>query len=118
MTDRCRSPPDIATGSTKRLAPDSARGAMSLSAVHQRVLPTSAGLDLSRIDFPVLAIHGSDDSSVDANTERMARELSDFTSSVLPGYGHMSAVSRESGYAEILLTFLNANDERDLRPED
>ena len=76
------------------------------------------GLDLSRIDFPVLAIHGSDDSSVDANTERMTRELRDFTSSVLPGYGHLSAVSRESGYAEILLSFLNANDKRDPRPED
>jgi pimeloyl-ACP methyl ester carboxylesterase len=50
-----------------------------------------AKLDLSKIDFPVLAVNGEYDRPY-AKTHRMWRELDDFTNVVLPGHGHLSAV--------------------------
>jgi pimeloyl-ACP methyl ester carboxylesterase len=48
-------------------------------------------LDLSRIDFPVMAINGEYDRP-NARTHRLARELKDFTNLVLPGRGHLTAM--------------------------
>jgi len=50
-----------------------------------------AALDLSAIDFPVLAVNGEYDRPY-AKTHRMWRELGNFTNVVLPGHGHLSAV--------------------------
>ena len=49
------------------------------------------GVDLSRIDFPVMAINGEYDRP-NARTHRLARELKDFTNVVLPGKGHLTAM--------------------------
>jgi len=48
-------------------------------------------VDLTAIDFPVMAINGEYDRPV-ARTHRMARELKDFTNLVLPGKGHLTAM--------------------------
>lgn len=49
------------------------------------------GVDLTRIDFPVMAINGEYDRP-NARTHRLVRELKDFTNVVLPGKGHLTAM--------------------------
>ena len=48
---------------------------------------TAPPLDLTAIDFPVLAVNGEFDAPV-SKTQRMARELKDFRAVILPGHGH------------------------------
>jgi len=48
-------------------------------------------IDLSKVDFPVLAVNGEYDRPL-AKSHRLWRELNNFTNVVLPGKGHLSAV--------------------------
>jgi pimeloyl-ACP methyl ester carboxylesterase len=50
-----------------------------------------AKFDLSRIDFPMMAINGEFDRPL-AKTHRLWRQASNFTNLVLPGKGHLTAM--------------------------
>lgn len=70
-------------------------------------------VELRKVDFPVLAINGEYDQPF-AKTHRMWRELNDFTSVVLPGKSHLTAIvagSMPPEYLEATLRFVNSNDE-------
>jgi len=69
---------------------------------------TTSKIDLTTIKIPVLAINGEFDQP-NAKTARMARELANFRSVVVPGKTHMTAVPT-SQYTEALVEFINAND--------
>ena len=62
-----------------------------MEASAQRRFEQLMGVDLSKIDFPVMAINGEYDRP-NHRTHRMARELADFTNLVLPGKGHLTAM--------------------------
>lgn len=64
-------------------------------------------VDLSRIDFPVIAINGSEDAPL-PKTERMWRELDEFTNVVIPGRGHMDAPG-DPRFGDALAKFIAAN---------
>ncbi|CAN5518985.1 alpha/beta hydrolase [soil metagenome] len=69
-------------------------------------------LDLTKIDFPVLAINGEFDRP-NAKTHRMQRELKSFTNVVLPGKSHVTAVAAPYMPKECLesvVSFIEAND--------
>jgi pimeloyl-ACP methyl ester carboxylesterase len=69
-------------------------------------------LDLTTITFPVLAINGEFDAP-NARTHRMQKELKNFTSVVLPGKSHLTAIMAgymPEGYVESLVEFINEND--------
>ena len=73
----------------------------------------AAAVDLSKVDFPVLAINGEYDRPF-AKTHRLWRELHDFTSVVLPGKSHLTAIVAgymPSEYLEATVRFVNSNDE-------
>ncbi|MBR7620726.1 alpha/beta hydrolase [Phenylobacterium sp. 20VBR1] len=77
-----------------------------------RMMATLTKLDLSRINFPVMAINGEYDRP-NARTHRMARELADFTNLVLPGKGHLSAMMAgfiPDEYVEGYAAFVARND--------
>jgi len=87
----------------------SSTGANSVSTVR-----TGPDLDLSRIDFPVLAINGEYDRPY-SKAQRMLRELGNFQNVVLPGKSHMTAIAvggpMPQLYIDALARFINANDE-------
>lgn len=62
----------------------------------------SKKIDLTKIKIPVFSIIGEFDSP-NARLHRMARELSDFKSLVLPGKGHLSAVTPDYMPPEYLI---------------
>jgi pimeloyl-ACP methyl ester carboxylesterase len=69
-------------------------------------------IDLTRIKIPVLAINGEFDRPND-KTHRMKRELANFTSVVLPGKSHLSAIVAGSIpplYTDTLVEFINSHD--------
>jgi len=69
-------------------------------------------IDLSTIVIPVLAINGEFDSP-NAKTHRLARELDDFKSVVLPGKSHLTAIMAgyiPDLYISSLVTFINEHD--------
>lgn len=70
-------------------------------------------IDLTRITIPVLAINGEFDWP-HAKTQRMSRELKNFSSVILPGKNHMSAMAIggpiPQRYVDTLVDFINAND--------
>jgi pimeloyl-ACP methyl ester carboxylesterase len=69
-------------------------------------------IDLTQIKIPVLAINGEFDRP-NAKTHRMQRELANFTSVVLPGKSHLSAIVAGSIpplYIDTLVQFINSND--------
>jgi pimeloyl-ACP methyl ester carboxylesterase len=69
-------------------------------------------IDLATIKIPVLAINGEFDRPME-RTHRMQRELTNFTSVVLPGKSHLSAIVAGSIpplYIETLVQFINSND--------
>lgn len=77
--------------------------------------PRRSGLeiDLTTVTIPVLAINGEFDRPY-GKTFRMWRELSDFTSVVLPGKSHLTAIVAPympKEYLESLVRFIDANDE-------
>jgi pimeloyl-ACP methyl ester carboxylesterase len=70
-------------------------------------------VDLSKVDWPVLAINGEFDKPF-AKTHRLWRELRDFTSVVLPGKSHLTAIvagSMPPEYLNAVVRFIDANDE-------
>ncbi len=73
----------------------------------------SEAIELRKVNFPVLAINGEYDRPF-AKTHRMWRELNDFTSVVLPGKSHLTAIVAETmppEYLSATLRFVNSNDE-------
>ncbi len=79
----------------------------------RRANPSSSPeLDLSTIDFPVMAINGEFDRP-HSKTHRMWRELNDFRNVVLPGKAHNTAVNAgfiPPEYAESLIKFFGSAD--------
>lgn len=67
----------------------------------------SQDVDLTKIDFPVIAINGSDDRPL-PKTTRMWRELKNFQMVVVQGRHHMNAVSHPE-FGEALRKFIVAN---------
>jgi pimeloyl-ACP methyl ester carboxylesterase len=77
-----------------------------------RPQPSGPQLDLTKIAFPVLAINGEFDRPL-AKTHRLWRELRNFTSVVLPGKSHLTAIAAPympKEYLETVVSFINAND--------
>ena len=70
-------------------------------------------IDLTKITIPVLAINGEFDAP-HAKTQRMSRELKNFSNVILPGRNHMSAIAvggpMPQQYIDTLVDFINAND--------
>lgn len=64
-------------------------------------------VDLTKIDFPVLALNGGNDRPL-AKTHRMWRELRNFTYVVIPGRNHMEAC-RDPLFGDALVRFIVAN---------
>ncbi len=64
-------------------------------------------VDLTQINFPVLALNGGDDRPL-AKTHRMWRELKDFTYVVIPSRNHMQ-VCRDPLFGDALVRFITAN---------
>jgi pimeloyl-ACP methyl ester carboxylesterase len=80
--------------------------------------PPGPKIDLATIAFPVLAINGEFDSP-HVKTQRMSRELRNFSNVILPGRNHMSAIAvggpMPQQYIDTLVDFINANDEAILK---
>lgn len=64
-------------------------------------------VDLTKIDFPVLALNGGNDRPL-AKTHRMWRELRDFKYVVIAGRNHMEAC-RDPLFGDALVKFITAN---------
>jgi pimeloyl-ACP methyl ester carboxylesterase len=74
--------------------------------------PAGPQLDLTKINFPVMAVNGELDRPM-AKTARMHRELRNFTNVVLPGKSHLTAIMAgymPKEYLESVVKFINAND--------
>jgi pimeloyl-ACP methyl ester carboxylesterase len=74
--------------------------------------PAGSQLDLTKIEFPVMAINGEFDRPL-AKTVRLHRELRNFTNIVLPGKSHLTAIMAgymPKEYLESVVKFVNAND--------
>jgi pimeloyl-ACP methyl ester carboxylesterase len=84
-----------------------------LTVTADAVRKLASGIELRKVDFPVLAINGEYDRPF-AHTHRLWRELKDFTSVVLPGKSHLTAIvagSMPPEYLQATLRFVNSNDE-------
>jgi pimeloyl-ACP methyl ester carboxylesterase len=70
-------------------------------------------IDLRQITFPVIAINGEFDRPY-SKTQRLWRELGNFTQVVLPGLNHMTAIAvgvpMSQEYVDAMVRFINAND--------
>jgi pimeloyl-ACP methyl ester carboxylesterase len=69
-------------------------------------------IDLTKLNIPMLAINGEYDRP-NAKTARLAREVKNFKSVVLPGKSHLTAIAPgyiPKEYIESLAAFINAND--------
>jgi pimeloyl-ACP methyl ester carboxylesterase len=92
---------------------DTPRESAALNIDPDVIRKAAAGVELRKIDFPVLAINGEYDRPF-AKTHRLWRELNDFTSVVLPGKSHLTAIvagSMPPEYLDATLRFINGNDE-------
>lgn len=87
----------------------------------QRIAPAAwrlamiEGLDLTKIDFPVMAINGEFDRPRE-RTHRMWRELRDFTNLVLPGKSHLTAMMPgliPQAYIDGYAAFIRRNNPQD-----
>jgi len=70
-------------------------------------------IDLKKVTVPVLAINGEFDRPY-SKTQRMWRELNDFTNVILPGKSHLTAIAAPyipKEYGESLSKFVDANDQ-------
>ncbi len=75
----------------------------------QRAL--SASIDLAALEFPIIAINGEYDRPY-SKTHRLWREARNFTSVVLPGKGHLSAIMRgfiPQEYVDAMVAFITTN---------
>ena len=69
-------------------------------------------IDLTKVDIPVLAINGEFDRPY-SKTQRMWRELHNFSNVVLPGKSHLTAIVggyMPDEYRDSLVAFINGND--------
>lgn len=70
-------------------------------------------IDLSTVDVPVIAVNGEYDRPY-SKTQRMWRELKNFTNVILPERNHMTAIAvgvpMDETYVNELVKFVNAND--------
>lgn len=75
---------------------------------------TGPDIDLSAIDFPVMAVNGEYDRPY-SKSQRMLRELGDFQNVVLPGKSHMTAIAvggpMPQKYIDALVRFIDSNDQ-------
>jgi pimeloyl-ACP methyl ester carboxylesterase len=93
------------------------RGASNASgaAPNATPAPRPAGLqiDLAKVTIPVLAINGEFDSP-HAKTQRMSRELKNFSNVILPAKNHVGAIAvggpMPQQYIDSLVDFIDAND--------
>jgi pimeloyl-ACP methyl ester carboxylesterase len=84
------------------------RAALALEDMLWRMMTHGSRIDLSRILFPVMAINGQYDRPI-ARTHRLARELPNFVSVVLPGKGHLTAMMEgfiPADYVEAYASFV------------
>ena len=94
---------NVGAGGARRQATPEQRAAMA-----RRAGPK---IDLSKIDFPVIAVNGEYDRP-NAKTHRLQRELTQFTNVVLPGKGHLSAVMAGTipqEYVDVMRGFITEN---------
>lgn len=70
-------------------------------------------IDLASVTIPVIAINGEFDRPY-SKTQRMWRELGNFTNVILPGKNHMTAIAvgvpMDETYVREMIRFINAND--------
>jgi pimeloyl-ACP methyl ester carboxylesterase len=75
--------------------------------------PRALQIDLAKVTIPVLAINGQFDSP-HAKTQRMSRELKNFSNVILPAKNHMGAIAvggpMPQQYINALVDFIDAND--------
>ncbi len=72
----------------------------------------SLDIDLAKVEIAVLAINGELDRPI-AKTQRLARELKNFTNVVLPGKSHLTAIVAPympKQYVESLVDFIDTHD--------
>lgn len=82
-------------------------------AARPSITRTPLQIDLKKVTVPVLAINGEFDRPY-SKTQRMWRELNDFTNVILPGKSHLTAIAAPyipKEYGESLSRFIDANDE-------
>jgi pimeloyl-ACP methyl ester carboxylesterase len=92
---------------------DTPRASAALNIDPEVIRKAAAGVELRKVDFPVLAINGEYDRPF-AKTHRLYRELNNFTNVVLPGKSHLTAIvagTMPPEYLEATVRFINANDE-------
>ena len=77
------------------------------------VAPRPLQIDLTKVTIPVLAINGEYDSP-HAKTQRMSRELKNFSNVILPAKNHVGAIAvggpMPQQYIDTLVDFIDAND--------
>jgi pimeloyl-ACP methyl ester carboxylesterase len=70
-------------------------------------------IDLAQVTIPVIAINGEFDRPY-SKTQRMWRELNDFTNVMLPGLNHMTAIAvgvpMSQEYVDAMVRFINSHD--------
>lgn len=99
----------------KTLQASPARNEAALAAVRQNppwAGPEASMIDLTTVDIPILAINGEFDQP-NAKTHRMAREIKNFESIVLPGKSHLTAIMAgymPEEYVQGLVAFINKYD--------
>jgi pimeloyl-ACP methyl ester carboxylesterase len=75
--------------------------------------PRPLQIDLTKVTIPVLAINGEYDSP-HAKTQRMSRELKNFSNVILPAKNHVGAIAvggpMPQQYIDSLVDFIDAND--------
>lgn len=75
--------------------------------------PRPLQIDLTKVTIPVLAINGEFDSP-HAKTQRMSRELKNFSNVILPAKNHVGAIAvggpMPQQYIDSLVDFIDAND--------
>jgi pimeloyl-ACP methyl ester carboxylesterase len=75
--------------------------------------PRTLQIDLTKVTIPVLAINGEFDSP-HAKTQRMSRELKNFSNVILPAKNHVGAIAvggpMPQQYIDSLVDFIDAND--------
>jgi pimeloyl-ACP methyl ester carboxylesterase len=92
-------------------AADAARRPRPPTTISRRARPANP-VDLTKVDIPVLAINGELDRPY-SKTQRMWRELRNFSNVVLPGKSHLTAIvagHMPAEYRDSLVAFIDGND--------
>ena len=100
----------LARSRAAALARSRAAAASRTPAREDSVPAARTEIDLTQVMIPVFAINGEFDSP-HAKTERMVRELADFTNVIIPGKNHIGAVVGPMPlYVESIVEFIDAHD--------